>query len=93
MRVAVVVMPGLFVDVASRLRRDFFKGGFYIVLDKARFVLGGSDSGGRADVEKRCCSGSYAGFSDEPGGLGSDVNDTAVTFCIDLYFFSNDHIR
>jgi hypothetical protein len=53
MGVAVVVVPGFFVFVASMLRGDLFKCGVDVVIDKTRFIFDRCDPGGGADIEDR----------------------------------------
>jgi len=92
MSMAIVVVPGFLVDVSGVFRGYFFKCGPYVVINKARFIFGGRDSGGRADVEKGYCAIEYSCIGDGIGCLSGYIDNITVAFCTDLDFFGYNHL-
>ncbi len=82
MRVAVAIMPGLFVAVVAAGRDELVQYGGQITL-QPRLELNGADRSCAPDVENIDCAGPDPGLGHHRSNLLSDVVHVTVPFCHD----------
>src|SRR5262245_1690573 len=77
MRMAVAVMPGVFMMIARVLRGDLFKRGGN-VFEQSGFVFDGRDSGGRTGNEDQRLPVHESMTPEQRGDMRRDVDDVRV---------------
>ncbi len=89
-RVAVVIVPGLLVQVPAVLGCNSFKEGFEVVMDQAGFEFRRRDRCGGADDKHRGRSHGDRAFGDATNNLIGDVEDVVVSSRLNPEFVGLD---
>src|SRR5262245_38193011 len=92
MRVAVAIMPGLFMSVVAAGREEFVQHRGKIFL-QARFKFNAADGPSAANVEDVSDARAQAGFADNPSYLIGEVEHVTMTRGLDLEFALVNHSR